>query len=363
MASKVFISYRREDSRYQARRVYDAFKRAFPPDSIFMDVASIPPGADFVAILEGWVDQCEVMLALIGPGWINSIDPRTKARRLDNPEDFVRIEIGGGLKRGITIIPVLLDAARMPDAAELPDDIKALRRLNAEFVDFRTFDADVERLIATLGAIKSAGKSDGAAAAEAVRDPPKDLPKPDIPPEPAKQTSDNVNLKRMAMALAAVVGAGLIYAMVPRNDSATVRANSPAHDIAMASAPREPEARADASPPPQVSRPSPSRTPLGTVGSSSRWAIGGAANCGVTKKAYELELGSGTMTWTKGDGSKDIEAINSSSEDEVRTTTRSSDHVDGNNERPGQPWTYSREGDRVRVQPGGRGAFTLSRCS
>jgi hypothetical protein len=150
MPNKVFISYRREDSRYQARRVYDAFVHALPPDTVFMDVDSIPPGADFVEILEGWVKQCDVLLALIGPNWLNSIDPRTGLRRLDSPEDFVRIEVRGALRRKIPVVPVLLDATEMPTAAELPDDIKALRRRHAEFVDFRTFDTDVQRLIKRL---------------------------------------------------------------------------------------------------------------------------------------------------------------------------------------------------------------------
>jgi TIR domain len=150
MPNKVFISYRREDSRYQAHRIYDAFVRALPPDTVFMDIDTIPPGADFVEILEGWVQQCDVLLALIGPNWLGSIDPRSSLRRLDNPEDFVRIEIRGALARKIPVVPVLLDATGMPTATELPDDIKALRRRNAEFVDFRTFDADVQRLIKRL---------------------------------------------------------------------------------------------------------------------------------------------------------------------------------------------------------------------
>jgi hypothetical protein len=150
MPNKVFISYRREDSQYQARRIYDAFVEALPPDTVFMDVNSLAPGDDFVEILEGWVQQCDVLLALIGPKWIDSIDPRTNLRRLDNPDDFVRIEVRGALERKIPVVPVLLDAAGMPTAAELPDDIKVLTRRTAEFVDFRTFDADVQRLIKRL---------------------------------------------------------------------------------------------------------------------------------------------------------------------------------------------------------------------
>jgi hypothetical protein len=150
MPNKVFISYRREDSQYQAGRIYEAFVRALPPDTVFMDVDSMAPGDDFVEALEGWVQRCDVLLALIGPRWIDSIDPRTSLRRLDNLEDFVRIEVRGALERKIPVVPVLLDAAKMPTAADLPDDIKALTRRNAEFVDFRTFDADVQRLIKRL---------------------------------------------------------------------------------------------------------------------------------------------------------------------------------------------------------------------
>jgi hypothetical protein len=87
MAVKVFISYRRDDSRYQARDIHKAFCQVIPRDHVFMDVDTIPPGADFRKVLQGWVKQCEVLLALIGPEWINASDPKTNRRRLDNPSD------------------------------------------------------------------------------------------------------------------------------------------------------------------------------------------------------------------------------------------------------------------------------------
>src|SRR5712691_5055252 len=89
MTARVFISYRRDDSQYQARMVYAAFKNVLAPENVFMDIDSIPPGADFVALLEGWVAQCEILLALIGPGWIGATDPKTGRPRLDHPNDFV----------------------------------------------------------------------------------------------------------------------------------------------------------------------------------------------------------------------------------------------------------------------------------
>ena len=150
MAAKVFITYRREDSKYQTDRIHTAFCKAIPSDHVFMGINSIPPGINFRKLLNDWVGQCEVLLALIGPGWIDARDPKTKGRRLDNKNDFVRIEIGEALRRGIPVVPVLLDRTPMPDANLLPNDLKELVDRQAEFVEYRTFDGDVERLITRL---------------------------------------------------------------------------------------------------------------------------------------------------------------------------------------------------------------------
>ena len=151
MSGKIFISYRRDDSRYQARMIYEAFLRGMPRENVFMDIDTIPLGVNFVKVLEGWVEQCEVLLVLMGAGWANSTDPKTGKRRLDNPKDFVRLEIRGALTRDIPVVPVILDGAEIPDEAQLPDDIKGLLTRNAEFVEYRNFDADVQRLLKKLG--------------------------------------------------------------------------------------------------------------------------------------------------------------------------------------------------------------------
>jgi predicted ATPase len=150
MPSKVFISYRRDDSKYQARMIHEAFCRVLPQEHVFMDIASIPPGSNFRKILSGWVNECEVLLALVGREWIDATDPKTSRRRLDNPSDFVRMEIGEALARGIPVVPVLIDGTPMPDVDSLPDDLKDLVDRQAEFVEYRTFDADIERLIKKL---------------------------------------------------------------------------------------------------------------------------------------------------------------------------------------------------------------------
>lgn len=157
MAQKVFISYRRDDSKWQAREIYRALTAVLPRDHVFMDIDSIPPGADFVEVLEGWVEKCDVLLAVIGPGWAEAVDPKTGRRRLENPNDFVRIEIRRALVRGIPVVPVLLDRAPIPDEDQLPDDLKRLTRRQAEFIEHRTVDADVERLIRRLGLREGVG--------------------------------------------------------------------------------------------------------------------------------------------------------------------------------------------------------------
>jgi len=158
---RIFISYRRHDSKYQARMIHEAFAQEASRENVFMDVDSIPPGANFRKLLKDWVAQCDVLLALIGPDWIHATDPSTGKRRLENPSDFVRIEIGEALARDIPVAPILLDGAPMPDADQLPSDLKELCDRQAEFIDYRTFDTDVQRLIKKLrpGASSSGGVS------------------------------------------------------------------------------------------------------------------------------------------------------------------------------------------------------------
>ena len=115
-----------------------------------MDIDSIPPGMDYVAFLQSWVDQADIMLVLIGPRWLASTAPNTHKPRLLDSKDFVRIEIQRALDRGIRTVPVLLDGASMPNPDELPEDIRTLTRQQAEFIDFRTFDSDIDRLARRL---------------------------------------------------------------------------------------------------------------------------------------------------------------------------------------------------------------------
>ena len=107
MSGQIFISYRRDDASYPAGRLYDRLSTRFSHNQIFMDVDTIEPGIDFVKALEESVAACDVLIAVIGGRWLISSDEKGRPR-LDNPKDFVRVEIATALKRGIRVIPVLV---------------------------------------------------------------------------------------------------------------------------------------------------------------------------------------------------------------------------------------------------------------
>jgi tetratricopeptide (TPR) repeat protein len=139
VAGNIFINYRREESADVAGRLYDALAQRFGHNKIFMDVDNIPAGS---------VAACDAMLAIIDSSWLNEKD-ETGRRRLDNPDDFA-IEIEAALARKISVVPVLVDGARMPKVRWLPDPLKPLARCQAVEVHQRHFDQDAEAVIQTV---------------------------------------------------------------------------------------------------------------------------------------------------------------------------------------------------------------------
>jgi hypothetical protein len=114
-----------------------------------MDVDNIPAGRDFADYLNSQVAACDAMLTVIGPNWLTVKDENGQ-RRLDNPEDFVVIEIAAALARNIPVVPVLVDGARMPKASELPESLKPLVRRQAVEMRHAHFGKDAEALIARM---------------------------------------------------------------------------------------------------------------------------------------------------------------------------------------------------------------------
>jgi TIR domain/Protein of unknown function (DUF4231)/SMODS and SLOG-associating 2TM effector domain 1 len=149
MAGKIFINYRRGDDPGNTGRLFDRLQEAFQSEQLFMDVDSIAPGLDFVQVLEDQVGHCDVLIAVIGKGWLDVRDD-TDARRLDSPKDFVRIEIESALKQHKRVIPVLVGDSRMPRPEELPEAIRPLAQRNAVRLTHERFRADAEGLIKAL---------------------------------------------------------------------------------------------------------------------------------------------------------------------------------------------------------------------
>ena len=148
---QIFISYRRSDSAAVSGRIYDRLCVAFGEKAIFKDVDVIPPGANYPSLLNEAIARCDVLLAIIGSHWLTAVENNGQ-RRLNNPDDFVRIEIEAALKREIAlVIPVLVDDATMPATIELPESLRPLYYRNAAIVrNDPDFNRDIGRLITTI---------------------------------------------------------------------------------------------------------------------------------------------------------------------------------------------------------------------
>lgn len=151
----VFISYRRADSSADAGRLYDALRRRFGRENLFMDVDSLRPGEDWVVAVEGAVTQCDVLLAIIGPDWVGAADGEGN-RRLHKELDRVRLEIEAALRNNKPVIPVLVEGASMPSSEDLPETLRPLLRRHAIRVSHSTFESDLGALVRALRIIDRA---------------------------------------------------------------------------------------------------------------------------------------------------------------------------------------------------------------
>jgi ABC-type amino acid transport substrate-binding protein len=146
---RIFISYRREETAYPAGWLFDRLADHYGGGQVFKDVDSIELGDDFVEVITRAVGSCDVLLALIGEEWLTVTDAHGR-RRLDDPDDFVRLEIEAALTRNVRVIPILVDGARMPRADELPDSLVKLVRRQALELSPARFDFDTGRLLKVL---------------------------------------------------------------------------------------------------------------------------------------------------------------------------------------------------------------------
>ena len=146
---RVFISYRREETAHPAGWLYARLAHQYGGEQVFKDVDSIEPGDDFVQAITRAVGSCDVLLALIGGQWLTIADEHGR-RRLDDPGDFVRLEIEAALTRDVRVIPILVDEARMPRVDELPPSLVSLTRRQALELSPSRFEYDTGRLLKVL---------------------------------------------------------------------------------------------------------------------------------------------------------------------------------------------------------------------
>jgi len=147
--SRIFVSYRREDAAYPAGWLFDRLVDHFGESQVFRDVDSIELGDDFVEMIMSAVGSCAVLLTVIGARWL-TVTGKGGQRRLDDPEDFVRLEIEAAFERGVRVIPVLVDGAQMPQVTELPASLGDLAHKQALELSSNRFRLDTAQLLEEL---------------------------------------------------------------------------------------------------------------------------------------------------------------------------------------------------------------------
>jgi len=145
----IFINYRREDSEGYAITLQDRLAKHFGEKQLFMDVDNIEPGLDFMEAIEKSLSSCHVVLVLIGARWLDAKDEQG-IRRLENPDDPLRIEIERALCSDARVIPILLHGTAMPESDKLPESLAPLTRRHAIEISSSRRDYDLERLLTTL---------------------------------------------------------------------------------------------------------------------------------------------------------------------------------------------------------------------
>ena len=141
----IFVSYRRTDAAGHAGRLYDQLANRFGAANIFKDLDSMEPGADFAEVIEDTVARCDAVIVVIGSDWVSP--------RLEDPDDWVRLEIANALARKVRVVPVLVEGAKMPAPSELPDDISALTRRHAVDLSETGWHAQVAELLDRLESV------------------------------------------------------------------------------------------------------------------------------------------------------------------------------------------------------------------
>lgn len=149
---RIFVSYRRDDAPDATDRLVEALVNRFGRQNVFVDVDSIEIGAEFAEVIGDYIQRCTLLLAVIGKGWLDAADPEGQ-RRLEDPDDYVRLEIEAALARDVRVVPVLVHGAPMPRRRQLPESLTPMLRRNAAELPRQWFAPAVDQLIAAIESI------------------------------------------------------------------------------------------------------------------------------------------------------------------------------------------------------------------
>ena len=188
----IFISYRERDSKGWALSLRDRLVEAFGEDKVFLDKDALRAGK-WKDQIERALGDCNVVLVVVGRGWLNATDDQNR-QRLMLDDDVHRREIALALARtDVTVIPVLVDGATMPKADELPEDIRDLRQQQTRAIS----DSAAHRRVDLDGLIGDIHRVGGL------------HPKPDPNPTPTPQPPPGP-LKNSGKAIVALSLVGLV---------------------------------------------------------------------------------------------------------------------------------------------------------
>jgi hypothetical protein len=149
-AHGIYLSYRRSESAAYAGRLFDHLSRHFGRGSVFMDVqGGIRPGQEFARVIDSALNACDAVLVVIGKNWA-SCTGKDGCRRLEDPKDWVRLEVAAALRRDILVVPVLVEGACLPDPTSLPEELRALCGRNASELSDLRWSFDVRELVKNL---------------------------------------------------------------------------------------------------------------------------------------------------------------------------------------------------------------------
>ncbi len=146
--SGVFISYRRSDSAPWAGRLRDRLVAELPDRHVFFDIDNISLGVDFRKVIADTLAECDDVLLLVGPGWLER--DNDGVRRIDDVADLHRVEVETSLRSGTRLIPILVGGASMPRSDELPEPMRELAFRNAHTIEHASFGRDVDVLVRAL---------------------------------------------------------------------------------------------------------------------------------------------------------------------------------------------------------------------